>query len=258
LFATFTPPDPTDPRDRLRLSALDQVREDAGRLRARLGTIDRARLDAHLTSISELRTRIMALPPVITSACVPPDAVTEDNRDIDGIERLEAVSTVMSDLMVLAWACDLTRVISYQFSGSVGGTVYSALGQTAGEHALTHDAQQQGQVHSAVVFVHARLAYLLEKLKASPEATGNLLDNSCILFSTDVCEGLTHTITDYPILVAGKAGGYLKYPGVHHRSTTAENTSDVLLTCLQAVGANVASVGSEGGLSTTPCRGIMA
>src|SRR5262249_8620329 len=70
LFATFSPPDPTDPRDRLRLSVLDQVRQDARRLKARLGSSDRARLDAHLTSISELRTQIMALPPVITSACV--------------------------------------------------------------------------------------------------------------------------------------------------------------------------------------------
>src|SRR5262249_13900860 len=87
LFATFSPPDPTAPRDRVRLSVLDQVREDARRLKARLGSSDRARLDAHLTSISELRTQIMALPPVITSACVPPDAVTENNVDIGGIEQ---------------------------------------------------------------------------------------------------------------------------------------------------------------------------
>jgi len=258
LFATFSPPDPTDPRDRLRLSVLDQVRADARRLQAKLGTADRARLDAHLTSISELRTQIMALPPVITSACVPPGAVTETNVDIGGIEQLESVSKAMSELLVLAWACDLTRVASYQFSGSVGGTVYSAVGQTTGEHTLTHDAQMQGQVHDAVVFVHARFAYLLEKLMASPEGTGNLLDNSCVLLCSDVCEGLVHSITDYPILVAGRAGGYLKYPGVHHRSTSADNTSDVLLTCLRAVGANVSSVGAEGGLSSNPCTGIMA
>lgn len=258
LFATFSAPDPTDPRDRLRLSVLDKVREDARRLRSRLGTSDRARLDAHLTSISELRTQIMALPPMITSACVPPDAVTETNQDIDGIEQLETVSRIMSDLVVLSWACDLTRVASYQFSGSVGGTIYSAIGQTTGEHSLTHDAQQQGQVHNAVVFVASQFAYLLEKLKASTEANGNLLDNSCILFSSDVCEGISHSITDYPILVAGKAGGYLKFPGIHYRSTASDNTSDVLLTCLRAVDANVSSVGGDGGMSSTPCTGIMA
>ena len=258
LFASFDPRDPTDPRDRLRASVLDAVREDARRLQARIGASDRARLDAHLTGISEVRSRILALPPQFTSACVLPEPPTEDNRDIAGIEQLQAVSTVMSDLLALAWACDLTRVASYQFSGSVGATVYSALGHTTGEHTLTHDAQRQNDVHNAVVFVVERFAYFLGKLKASVEGTGNLLENSCILFSSDVCEGLVHSITDYPILVAGRAGGFLRYPGVHHRSTTQENTSDVLLTCLRAVGAHLPSVGSGGGLSDSPCSGIVA
>ncbi len=258
LFASFTPHDPTDPRDRLRASVLDAVKNDTRRLQTRLGASDRARLDAHLTSISEVRSRILALPPVLTSACVLPDAPTESNQDIGGIEQLESVSRVMSDLLVLAWACDLTRVASYQFSGSVGSTVYSAIGQTTGEHTLTHDATKQEDVHAAVVFVMNRFAYLLEKLKGSTEATGNLLDNSCILFSSDVCEGLVHSITDYPILLAGSAGGFLKYPGIHQRSTSSQNTSDVLLTCLRAVGANVDSVGGDAGLSNTPCTGIIA
>ena len=258
LFATFSPHDPTDPRDRLRVSVLDAVREDVRRLQVRLGSSDRARLDAHLTGIAEVRSRILALPPQFTTSCVLPDPPTEDNRDINGIEQLESVSVVMSDLLALAWACDLTRVASYQFSGSVGSTVYSAIGQTDGEHTLTHDSQRQNDVHDAVVFVIERFAYLLEKLKASIEGTGNLLDNSCILFSSDVCEGLVHSITDYPILVAGRAGGFLKYPGIHHRSTTQDNTSDVLLTCLRAVGAQADSVGSEGGFSNTPCAGIIA
>lgn len=258
LFASFQPQDPTDPRDRLRVSVLDTVRDDIRRLHARLGSNDRARLDAHLTSISELRSRILALPPELTSACVLPSPVTEDNRDIGGIEQLQTVSTVMSDLLVLGWACDLTRVASYQFSGSVGGTVYSALGHTEGEHNLTHDTRRQNDIHNVVVFVIARFAYLLERLRASREGAGNLLDNSCILFSSDVCEGLSHSITDYPVLVAGRAGGYLKYPGIHYRSPNGENTSDILLTCLRAVGANVDSVGGGSGLSTTPCTGIMA
>jgi len=258
LFASFNPHDPTDPRDRLRVSVLDAVREDVRRLQVRLGASDRARLDAHLTGIAEVRSRILALPPQFTTSCALPDPPTEDNRDINGIEQLEAVSVVMSDLLALAWACDLTRVASYQFSGSVGSTVYSAIGQTTGEHSLTHDAQRQNDVHDAVVFVMERFAYLLEKLNASIEGAGNLLDNSCILFSSDVCEGLVHSITDYPILVAGRAGGFLKYPGVHHRSTAQDNTSDVLLTCLRAVGVEAESVGSAGGFSDTPCAGIIA
>src|SRR5581483_8218300 len=121
-FANFTPKDPTDPRDKLRVSVLDAVKDDAKRQQLRLGAADRARLDQHLTAISEVRSQILALPPVLTSSCVAPTStVTNTNQDINGVEQYETVSTLMSDLIGLAFACDLTRVVSFQFSGSVGG-----------------------------------------------------------------------------------------------------------------------------------------
>ncbi|QRK06844.1 DUF1552 domain-containing protein [Archangium violaceum] len=262
LFSGFSPaPEPqVDPRAALRASVLDAVREDAKRLQVRLGSTDRARLDAHLTSISELRQQILALPPQYTQACTQPQPVTQTNRDSGGKEPLEQVSKTMSDLLVLAWACDLTRVASYMFSGGVCATVFHMLGQSRGNHDLTHDPDPsaQDQVHASVVWVVKQFAYLLERLKATPEAGGNLLDNSCLLLTSDVAEGYAHSTTDYPILVAGRAGGYLKSPGVHVRSTSKENTSNVLLTCLKAVGTGVASVGGDSGYSDTECTAIKA
>ncbi|MGZ3460646.1 MAG: DUF1552 domain-containing protein, partial [Archangium sp.] len=259
LFGSFSPSSQpqVDPRATLRASVLDAVRDDAKRLQSQLGSADRARLDAHLTSISELRQQILALPPQYTSACVKPQTVTQTNKDVNGNEPMAEVSKAMSDLLVMAWACDLTRVASYMFSGAVNDTVFSMLGQTRGNHDLTHDPNGQDQVHDSVVWVVQQFAYLLERLKATPEAGGNLLDNSCILLSTDVAEGIAHSITDYPILVAGRAGGYLK-SGLHVRSTSGENTSNVLLTCLKAVGTGVTSVGSGSGYSETECAAIKA
>jgi hypothetical protein len=258
LFGNFTPVDQTDPRNSLRTSVLDAVRDDTRRLQQQLGSPDRARLDAHLTHISELRQRILALPPEIIGACTRPDPVTQTNRDVDGKEPLEAVSRTMSDLLVMAWACDLTRVASYMFNGGVSATVFHMLGQTQGHHDLTHDASKQDQVHDAAVWIVRQFAYLLQRLKATPEATGNLLDNSCLLFTSDVSDGLTHSVADFPILVAGRAGGYLKYPGIHIRSPSEQNTSDVLLTCLRAVGTGATSVGAAQGLSTTECAALKA
>jgi Protein of unknown function (DUF1552) len=258
LFGNFTPVDQTDPRNSLRTSVLDAVRDDTRRLQQQLGSSDRARLDAHLTHISELRQRILALPPEIIGACTRPDPVTQTNRDVDGKEPLEAVSRTLSDLLVMAWACDLTRVASYMFNGGVSATVFHMLGQTQGHHDLTHDASKQNQVHDAAVWIVRQFAYLLQRLKATPEATGNLLDSSCLLFTSDVSDGLTHSVADYPILVAGRAGGYLKYPGIHIRSSSEQNTSDVLLTCLRAVGTGVTSVGAAQGLSTTECAALKA
>ncbi|MFL5343839.1 MAG: DUF1552 domain-containing protein [Hyalangium sp.] len=254
IFGSFTSSNTTDPRNLLRASVLDAVRDDTQRLQQRLGSADRARLDAHLTSISELRQQILALPP----ECTKPAPVTLYNQDVNGKEPLELVSKAFSDLLVMAWACDLTRVASYMFSGAVNATVFHMLGQTQGNHDLTHDAAKQDQVHASVVWVVQQFAYLLGKLKATPEAGGNLLDNSCLLLTSDVSEGISHSIRDYPLLVAGRAGGYFKYPGVHVRSTTQANASDVLLTCLKAVGTGVTSVGGAEGLSTTECAAIKA
>jgi hypothetical protein len=256
LFSGFTAGSTTDPRAALRASVLDAVREDAVRLRGRLGNADRARLDAHLTQVSELRAQLLALPPVVTSACAPPASVTTRNVDVGGKEPFTAVSRAMFQLLTLAFACDLTRVASIQFTGPVGDQVFSELGQVDNQHELTHDPGRQDDVHDTVVFTFTRFAELLTQLRGAVEGTGNLLDQSAVLCTTDVCEGLYHSCTDFPLVVAGRAGGALTYPGVHLRGN-GENTSDVLLAVLRAVGADVGSVGGGAGLSSTPCAGLL-
>jgi hypothetical protein len=157
----------------------------------------------------------------------------------------------MAGLLAMALACDLTRVFSIQFSGSVGGTVYSEVGATREHHGLTHDeAGDQPTVNAINAFIVSKFATFLERLQQTAEGTGNLLDRSAILASSDVAEGQPHSLRDYPILVAGRAGGVLRYPGVHYRSTTRENTSKVLLTMLQAVGMPLTSFGTGGGLTS--------
>lgn len=260
LFAGFTPRDPLDPRDRLRASVLDAVKADAQALQAKLGAADRQRLDAHLTALSELRARVLALPPVYTSQCVLPATPTQTNADVNGVEPIEAVSTVMSDLLALAFACDLTRVASFQFSGSVGGHCFKGLSPSAprdSEHAITHEATLQGEVNKAVIFTMRNFAYTLQALKRTAEGAGNLLDNTVVLCTSDVAEGLDHSINDYPVLLAGRSGGALR-SGYHYRSSTGRNTTDILLTCLRALGINAASAGQGQGTSTTPVTELLA
>ncbi len=262
LFSSFSGSDGgvvTDPRNRLRTNVLDAVRDDAKRLQGKLGTADKARLDAHLTAISEVRSQINALPPVVTQVCSKPAAPTTTNQDVGGAEPYVAVNKAMSDLVAIAFACDLTRVVSYQFSGSVGGQTYRDLGsRPSDEHSITHDGAQQELVHQAVIYEMQQFAYTLQALKRTTEGTGNLLDQSVVLCSSDVSEGLAHSINDYPILVAGKGGGALK-AGIHYRSTNGRNTSDVLLSCMRAlVGPTVASVGKDSGLSTNPVAELLA
>lgn len=252
LFGSFTvPDDPTKPH---RIASLDAVKADVERLKMRVGTADRMRLDAHLASVEQIRSQIDALAPV----CEIPPMAQQNNDDIEGQEQLEAVNRAMSDLIVMAFACDVTRIASVQFTGSVGYTVFNTVGASSGHHDLTHDGGQNDMVDATTVFTMQQLAYLLEALQASTEGAGNLLDNSVLLASSDASSGLTHSTDDMPIVVAGGGGGTLVHPGIHYRSPSGENTSDILLAILKSVVPEATEVGSENGYSNTPLAALLA
>ena len=164
----------------------------------------------------------------------------------------------MSDLVVMAFQCDVTRVVSVQFTGSVGYTVFNTVGATMGHHDLTHDAGQNDMVDAATIFTMQQLAYLLEQLHGASEGAGNILDNSVLFASSDASSGLTHSTSDMPIVLAGGGGGTLVHPGIHYRSPSGENTSDILLAMLQCVVPEATEVGSGNGHSTTPLAALLA
>ena len=159
--------------------------------------------------------------------------------------------TAMSDLIALSLACDQTRVFSIMFSGSTATTVFWQANVTRGHHQLSHDeAGDQPQIQATTVFTMKMFNILLAKLKASPEGPGNLLDSCAILASSDCAEGKSHSNRDYPILLAGRAGGKLKYPGIHSRAPQ-QNPNQVLLTMLRAMGIERPSYGLNNALTAT-------
>lgn len=256
LFGTALPSSEVGPDAQLRASVLDAVSEDARRLQKRLGAADRARMDQHLTSLSELRQQILALPPGMQD-CAPREPITLANEDTGGVEPLEDVSELQMELLAAAWACDLNRVATFMFHGASSHTVFANLGHTTEEHMLSHDGGQQEAVHEAVVYVVSRFARLLEKLRARTEGEGHLLDHAAIVLTTDTAEGYTHSDADFPIAIAGRASGALRHPGIHHRGHKDRNTSDVMLAVLQAVGTGLTRIGHGKGESSTPMTEIL-
>ncbi|MCB9506281.1 MAG: DUF1552 domain-containing protein [Myxococcales bacterium] len=235
-----------DPTLRLRRSVLDSVLEDSVALRARLGEVDRQRIDQHFEAVRDLELRIARLeddPPVL-DACVRP-VVPDAIPDIDGRPQMSARAHVMTDLVTMAFACDLTRVLSFWYSNPLNDVLYPH--STAGHHQLTHDEPgDQPQVHEIVVGIVRDFAYLVGALRAIPEGDGTLLDNSVLLGTTDVSYGRTHQIDEYPLLLAGTACGALR-TGFHYRSQTQENTSLVMMSLLRAMGVRVAEFGVDAG-----------
>lgn len=251
LFGSFTPKD--DPSGPLRISVLDAVRADAAALRKRLGKKDDERLEAHLEGIATLEKKIAAIPPV----CAKPSPPTVTNKDVGGKEPLVAVNDAMSDLVAYAFACDVTRVASILFCGGASETVFSDLGQFSSHHDNTHNPGAQEEVHAAVVFTMQRFATFLEKLMATPDGpNGNLLDNTAILCGSDCSEGYSHSVKDQAVLVAGRGGGALVHPGVHYRSPSGENTTNIALSVLRCVAPSVTEIGAGAPYSNTPCAAL--
>lgn len=242
-----------DPRLALRRSVLSAVSADAKRLEKRLGKSDKQRLAQHLDAIADLEKRLLTLEqdPPDFEGCDRPDEPGA-LPDIDGRPQMHARSNAMADLLTMAYACDLTRVASLWYSDPVSNVLYDDA--SAGHHQLTHDEPgEQPQVNAIVKSIMTDFAGFLERLDAVPEGDGTLLDNCAILATSDTSFARTHQIDEYPILIAGSAGGSLK-TGLHHRSLSKANASVVPLSLMQAVGSNATSFGEgdalvEAGLS---------
>lgn len=234
----------------LRLSVIASVREDANRLKARLGSIDKQRVDAHLDGLAELEQRIKAVPPV----CMAPNMPTESNPPNTANEPITSVNKAMSDLLVAAMKCDVTRVASVLFIGGAAETVYTEISQTDGHHNHTHfESGNQPKVHAGVTYAMGQLAYLAEQMKAAVDPTGkNLLDSGLILMGSDCSIGRSHSVSRQPYVLLGKARDtligkyhYQKVPlsGDEGHLAAGGNTSDVLMTVLKAFNPSATSVG---------------
>jgi hypothetical protein len=272
LFNAFMPAD--DPARALRASALDVVLGDVQRLKQRVGKGDQIRLDAHIESLFQLQKQILAIPP--TCDLPPKPAPLGMGPD----EPLAEINAVMAELVALAFACDLTRVCTFMFTGPSGAQQYNGLGPSAfpehpgatdyshaDQHQISHVnlPYEQDFIHKSTMVNMEGFAAMLDRFQATEQGAGNLLDHACILMFSDVTEGWSHSEDDYPLVVAGRAGGRLKENVGHYRSPGAESLSNVLLACMKSVLPNpdaVTEVGADEGTytgrSATPCAAIYA
>ena len=245
---------PLDPDlDLARQSVLDVVRSQTQRLQSQLGTADQLRLDQHLESIRALELRIAAGP----QACSP-GADPGTVLDLPEGEDIVLQNEVMSELLVLALACDLTRSFSVQFSTCGSGVVMWQVGATDGLHLTCHtENAPQPIVEAATTFTMEQLAVFLAKLRDTPEGSSNLLERCSILCTSELSDGLTHRNDEFPILIAGKGNGRLK-GGVHYRSYTDENASKAVLTALRGAGVPAAGWGIDEGYTSASLSDLEA
>jgi hypothetical protein len=186
-------------------SVLDRVREDSAKFNARLGVEDRARLDEYLTSVRTVERSIASLPPEYATEVERPDDAG-DMRDWPRIAKLQ------SDLLVHALASGQTRVASYMLTKCQSLTRFPWLGHTTlRHHDYTHtratSAEGQRIMRDICKWHVDEFAYLIGRLKATPEGDGNLLDNTLIVFVHEHAEANPHKTSGMAAILAGHAGG---------------------------------------------------
>jgi hypothetical protein len=195
-----------------RASLLDWVREDITRLQQRLGPEDRTRVDQYLDTVREVERRIQK-----AEAEAPQHELPDLDRPVGVPASYADHAKLMFDLQVLALQGDVTRVITFQLARETSNRTYPEIGVPDPHHPLTHHGNDQEKIArmAKINAFHVSLfAYFLEKLKATPEGNGSLLDHSLYLYGSGMGNPNIHDHVNLPILVAGGGAGRVK--GARH------------------------------------------
>lgn len=279
LFYNFAPPD--DPAEaaqqdfewRQRKSVVDLVKTRADDFVKRLGGADRQRIERHLDEIRELEIRIGKLPPVATGACEQfsdpgaDPALGGNQANVDGENQYdqnlgysgeEERARLFMDLVHMALTCDLSRVASVLVTMAQSHlNMYQLTGHPTDLHEIGHNGVQGGTeaVAQAQAWHMKHFAYLVDKLRDTPEANGTVLDNCGIVWmwegghGNDAATGKvfsSHSTQNMAMAVAGGAGGLVRG---HHivAPANANHPANVLLTVMNAVGASTSVLGEVSG-----------
>jgi hypothetical protein len=228
-----------------RRSILDFVKEEAKTLRPLVSSDDRRKLDEYFTSIRDVEERIdrsgrWAVPEKPAATAVP--------EPMDSRRNWTAFIQLLSDLLVLAFQTDSTRICTFLFMHEFDHVTNFPEVGVADHHGISHTGKpKEGEDGYSKVNRHhvAQFAALLEKLKAVKEGEGNLLDNCMIAYGGGLKNGQTHSVDDLPIVLAGRGGGL--NPGRHIRFGGDPPLCNLWLSMLDRMGAPVERLGDSTG-----------
>jgi hypothetical protein len=229
---------------RKRASLLDSVSDELVRLQKTLGPADLRRVDQYLDSVRDVERRIQNAESATAEHPVP------DRDRPTGVPPSYAEhARLMFDLQLLALQADITRVVTFQLARETSNRVYSEIGVTEPHHPLTHhgnDPEKIAKVARINRFHVSLFAEFLQKLEATREGAGSLLDHVLYLYGSGMGNPNVHDHVNLPILVAGGAAGSM--PGGRHiRYDQPAPLANLHLTLLDKVGVRLESFADSRG-----------
>lgn len=244
----FGASDSTDPRvraARLRKdrSLIDSVTGKVARLQQQLGSSDRAKVADYLESLRDVERRIQK-------------AEEQSAKELPTVERPGGVPAtfedhyrLMVDLQVLAYQCDLTRVTTFMIGRELSARTFPRLGIADPWHGLSHHQDDPEKLAKLTVMqTHhiAQFAYYLEKLQATPDGEGSLLDQAIILYGAGISNSDRHYHHNLPALLAGGGAGTIK-GGRHIQYRDETPLANLHLTLIDKMGIPLDQLGDSTG-----------
>jgi hypothetical protein len=241
--------DSTDPTARLARmqqdkSILDFVRADVARLEPSLGNRDKSKLNEYLESIRDIERRIQKAEEQNASMKMPlmekPRSIPEDFGDH---------CKLMSDLMVVAFQTDMTRVVTFMMAREGSNRSYRVIEVPDGHHSCTHHQNNPVKIEKTekINQYHVQnFAYLIDRLNKTPDGDGSLLDHSMILYGSSISDGNAHTHHDLPLVLVGGGNGQVK-GGRHVRYKPLTPMNNLLVAMLDKSGIPAETLGDSTG-----------
>ena len=245
LFGDSQNTDPAAQRARMRdqRSILDSVREDVARLRQRLGPTDRVKVGAYLEAVRDVERRIQM-------------AEAQGEQEIPLMERPLGVptdfvdhATLMYDLQLLAYQIDRTRVVTFMAGHELSGRTYPEIGVPDAHHPLSHHRGVPASLAKLTKLNthHVSLfASFLEKLRATPDGDGSLLDHVMIVYGAGMSDSNAHSPYNLPMVVVGGGAGQLK-GGRHIVYPERTPLANLHVSLLDKLGTPIERIGDSSG-----------
>ncbi len=198
----------------LNVSVLDRVKDRAQDLSRKISSTDRGKLDEYLTSVREVEKRVELMRKAGQDANETAKAkntvLAAMDRPNNGLpEDLREHARLMCDIIAIAFQTNKTRVASLIISRDLSAMYYPFLDVKEGHHAASHDNASDNYERIANFHV-SQYAYLAKKLDSMKEGSGTVLDNSCLMFMSNMFVGRKHDNSHLPLVLAGGLGGTLK------------------------------------------------
>jgi hypothetical protein len=228
-----------------RASLLDFVKEDMAALKRELGAGDRERVDHYLDSVRETERRIQKAESSVTENPEP-----DLDRPLGVPAAYADHARLMFDLQLLALQSDITRVSTFQLARETSNRTYPEIGVPDPHHPLSHHGNDPAKIErmSKINAFHVSLfAEYLEKLAATPEGNGSLLDHSLLLYGSGIGNPNLHDHTDLPIFLAGGQAAGVK-GNRHVRYDEVKPLANLHLTLLDKVGVKLDKFADSDGL----------